>query len=345
MRKPFAGLFYVALTLMLSTSLCIAATTEEHHALKSWQAAPNLPIAMQEIYPAVFLDRIFVGGGFTPSESGGFYGLGPTNRIYLLNPAENAWQRGPDIPSPRHHLGMVSNIHYVYAIGGFTGSKKDIWQPQKTVYRLDGRKKRWSSAASLPIPLAESSYANVGKNIHVIGGKTRTRGSTENDDTNAHYVLVNNAYWRKAPVAPTARSSAASAVVDDKIYIIGGRTGGDDSQNLNIVEMYDTQSKTWQSLSPLPISAAGLAASVIDGKIIVSGGEALSNKSNWQAGEVFDSVFQYDPSTDEWQMLSALPAPRHGHGTVSLNDMIYIIGGAAKVGPQETLTSVVSTSK
>jgi hypothetical protein len=330
----------VLLTCMLVGANTLAADSATP-SKSQWQAAPDLPIKLQEVYPAVFMDRIFIGGGFTTTDSDSFYGLGPTRSVFILNPAEQFWEKAPDLPESRHHLGMASNIHYIYAIGGFTGPKSDAWQPQRSVYRLDSRKRSWHRAPTLPIPLAESVYANVGKNIHIIGGKTRERGETQNIDTNAHYVLINNAYWRKAKPAPTARASAAGAVIGNDIYVIGGRTGGENRQNLNTVEVYDAQTETWQTRAPLPIAAAGLAAAVIDGKIIVSGGEAFAESGKREDGKVYSTVFQYDPNIDEWQELEALPSPRHGHGKVSLNGEVYVLGGAAKIGPQETLSSTL----
>jgi len=40
-----------------------------------------------------------------------------------------------------------------------------------------------------------------------------------------------------------------------------------------------------------------------------------------------------------------MPSARHGHGSVTLNNKVYIIGGAAKVGPQETLATTLILAK
>lgn len=251
----------------------------------SWVAGPDLPVALQEVYPAVFNKRIFVGGGFTPSDLPSFSDLGPTTDVFLLNPAHARWTQAPALPAARHHLGMVANQHFLYAIGGFTGAKGNAWQIQRSVFRLDGNMQAWRNAPSLPIPLAESVYASVGKNIHVIGGKTPSRDSGKNMDTDAHYVLVNNAYWRKVKSASVARNSAASAVIGHKIYVIGGRTSGKEGVNLSHGEVYNTKTDSWSSIAPLPVASAGLSASVLDGKIIVSGGEVFGPDGDWQAGK------------------------------------------------------------
>ena len=309
---------------------------------QTWQASAPLPVALQEIYPTVFMDRIFVGGGFTTSEMETFYGLGPTDKVYLLNPSEEGWEQAPSLPDARHHLGFASNIHYLYAIGGFSGPKGAAWQPQSSVYRLDTRAEEWVSAPSLPSPLAESVYATIGMNIHVIGGKTRAYGSDKNSDSTAHYVLKNNAYWSRAEPLPTPRNSAASVVIGDSIYVIGGRVSGDAPKNLDTVEVYNSKSDSWRTLSPLPVAAAGLAASVIDGKILVTGGEAFDYQSDTRSGKVYASAWLYDPKLDEWQSLPDMPWPRHGHGQVTHNEIVYVIGGAAKLGPQETLSSTMA---
>ncbi|AOT07649.1 Kelch repeat-containing protein [Pseudoalteromonas luteoviolacea] len=310
-----------------------------------WQEAPSLPIAFQEVYPSVFKERIIVGGGFTPSQSPSFFGLGPSKDVFLLNPPTGRWQKAPSLPESRHHIGMVSNRHYVYGIGGYTGPKSDAWQIQRTVFRLDGKFQKWRSGPSLPIPLAESVYANVGKYIHVIGGKTMSSKTGKKIDSNAHYVLVNNAYWRKAKPPSIERSSAASAVIGNKIYVFGGRALGEGSKNLDYAEVYDTKMDTWTEISSLPVASAGLSASVLDGKIIVTGGEVFGPNHQWEKGKAFNSAWSYDPETDQWSSLPDMPLARHGHGSVTLNNTLFLIGGAAKVGPQQTLQSTFSLQR
>jgi len=307
----------------------------------NWHNEADLPIAMQEIYPVTFNQRIVVGGGFVPSDSPSFKNVAPTTAVFLLNPARQRWRQLPELPEARHHLGMVSNQHYLYGIGGFTGNKDSAWQIQNSVFRIDGNLQRWRNGPKLPIPLAESSYASIGKNVHVIGGRTVSNESGNNIDTNAHYILVNNAYWRKAKPASIVRNSAASVVIGNQIYVIGGRSYSPDLQNLSYAEVYDVKTDSWTPIAPLPIAAAGLSATVHNGKIIVAGGEAFTMKSGKRIGSTFDSVWQYDPNLNQWQEIGKMPTARHGHGSVTLNEQVYIIGGAAKAGAQDTLSSVI----
>ena len=58
---------------------------------------------------------------------------------------------------------------------------------------------------------------------------------------------------------------------------------------------------------------------VLDNKIYVSGGY------NYQ--EVFRSVFCYDPVSRTWTEVASMNKRRRGHSLVSLNGLLYAIGG------------------
>ncbi|MGL6160349.1 Kelch repeat-containing protein [Microbulbifer sp.] len=307
----------------------------------SWGFGQALEHPIQEIYPAVFNDEIYVGGGFVPSDNPIFYGLSPSRKIFIYNPIAQAWRPGETFPEARHHLGMVSSPNYLYGIGGFFGVKGGAWQVKDNVYRISSGKDEWESAPSIPIPMAESIYASSSENIHVIGGKTVDKHSERNVDTNSHYILVNDEYWEKAAPATVARNSAAGAALDDKIFVIGGRKSGKTAKNFGFSEFYNVKDDRWEPIRPLPIALSGLTAVALNGNIIVAGGEAFGANGNWKSGKAFSQVWSYDPTKDSWKKELDMPQSRHGHGAVTINNSMYIIGGGSKVGPQETLSSLL----
>ncbi|MBV1910251.1 MAG: hypothetical protein KUG78_13190, partial [Kangiellaceae bacterium] len=122
------------------------------------------------------------------------------------------------------------------------------------------------------------------------------------------------------------------------------RESGKQLGNKQLAEVYDVEEDKWTSIQPFPVALAGMSASVLHGKLIVSGGEAFGPKGNWKTGKAYDHVWSYDPKTDQWREILSMPTARHGHGSVVLNNKLYIIGGASKVGPQITLaTSLILT--
>ncbi|WDE14550.1 hypothetical protein H3N35_16360 [Thalassomonas haliotis] len=307
----------------------------------SWSPGQALANPIQEIYPAVFNGEIYVAGGFVPSDDPIFYGLAPSSQVFIYNPKKLIWRTGVELPEARHHLGMASNSRYLYGIGGFNGNKGNAWQVRDTVYKISPDGKAWLSGPALPIPLAESVYAANGESIHVIGGKTFDSDSKRNIDTDSHFILVNNTHWEKAAPATIARNSAASAIVDNKVFVIGGRKAGKRPENIQFSEVYDPKDDKWQAIRPLPAALAGLSAVALKGKILVAGGEAFGANGHWKTGRAFNQVWSYDPLKDSWQEEMSMPQPRHGHGAVTIDNTLYIIGGAAKVGPQDTLSSLL----
>ncbi|MGD6807073.1 MAG: hypothetical protein ACQCN4_08955 [Candidatus Bathyarchaeia archaeon] len=60
----------------------------------------------------------------------------------------------------------------------------------------------------------------------------------------APQAVADDTWTQKAPM-PTARYDTRVAVVNNKIYCIGGRTGSSKEALVNVNEMYDPTTDTW----------------------------------------------------------------------------------------------------
>src|SRR4030042_3168304 len=78
-----------------------------------------------------------------------------------------------------------------------------------------------------------------------------------------------NEWTRMAPM-PTERGGLGVAVVNGKIYAIGGVNN--DTQ-LAVNEEYDPTTDTWKTRAPMPTARSGFAAAVYQSKIYVIGGK------------------------------------------------------------------------
>ncbi len=58
--------------------------------------------------------------------------------------------------------------------------------------------------------------------------------------------------WQQLASMPTARQELASAVLNGKIYVIGGLNA--DGISTNTVEVYNPATNTWTSAQPLPLA-------------------------------------------------------------------------------------------
>jgi N-acetylneuraminic acid mutarotase len=143
-------------------------------------------------------------------------------------------------------------------------------------------------------------------------------------NTNWAYNPVTDAWTEKAPM-PTARHHLASAVLDGKIYAIGGRTLGNGvnppgvdvaESNFDKNEMYNPITDKWTVKQPMQDKRSGFPAAVLDGQIYVFGGQPAAH-----------GVIEIDPSSDSWTYIAPLPSARMGLEAVGLNKKIYTIGG------------------
>jgi N-acetylneuraminic acid mutarotase len=128
-------------------------------------------------------------------------------------------------------------------------------------------------------------------------------------------------------------------VVDGKIHVIGGRTAeGTDLVNLH--DVYDPKTDSWQSAAPLPTARSGGAVVYYHGLILYVGGECKGFKSGG-GGEGFTENEAYDPKTDKWQTLAPLPAQRNGFGAGAVGKNAYFAGGSVGCGGSPTTDTLL----
>jgi len=122
--------------------------------------------------------------------------------------------------------------------------------------------------------------------------------------------------WTTMESMPTARSGLGVAVVDGKIYAIGGFT----SNYLGTNEMYDPETDTWTTKASMPNPRRRFAIAVVENKIYIIGGADPNG---------FSSVNQvYDPATDTWETLTSMPSSRAELCANVIDGKIYVIGGS-----------------
>ena len=152
--------------------------------------------------------------------------------------------------------------------------------------------------------------------------------------------IVAAAKWEVISELPTHRKSFSTAVVDGKIYLIGGtlfehargvlRDPGPGIWRgpfgMSLVEVYDPETNTWQRLADMPTVRAGAKTAVVDGKIYVMAGYA--GKDNQGKNFKFlKAVEMYDPQTDTWGRKQDMRIPRIQFGVGAVAGKIYAIGG------------------
>ena len=137
----------------------------------------------------------------------------------------------------------------------------------------------------------------------VIGGKDnagRLISSVERYDPSTNE-------WEEEAVAPmpTERSNHAVAVLDGKLYAVGGDS---DDGCLSSVERYDPPLDAWETVAPMATARSRHAVAVLDGKLYAVGG---------YANGVISSVERYDPAENVWEAVAPMATARISSVAVS----------------------------
>ncbi|WP_114748828.1 Kelch repeat-containing protein [Pleomorphovibrio marinus] len=117
----------------------------------------------------------------------------------------------------------------------------------------------------------------------------------------------------------TERHECASAAVNGKVYLMGGR-GADKP-----VEEYDPNTNKWTEKSKAPLELHHYQALVFEDKIYVIG----AFTGGFPHETPVPNVYIYDPATDEWTKGHEIPEGRRrgAAGVVLHNEKFYVVGG------------------
>jgi N-acetylneuraminic acid mutarotase len=138
---------------------------------------------------------------------------------------------------------------------------------------------------------------------------------------------------------PTPRDGLAAAAFQGKIYCFGGRNVSKDySISTNANEVYDTETDSWETKTPMPTARSGLRANEVCGKIYLIGGWVESESSS--IADKSSKVEVYDPVTDTWTSGPPIPIAVAGYASTVLDDKIYVISGVASGSTRTNLTQI-----
>lgn len=283
---------------------------------------------------------------------------------YFGLPMEDVWIPREPMPRGRAYAASAVIGGRIYVIGGQVDSSEMVG----TVESFDPATGQWRTECPMPTPRALLSAAVVDGRIYAFGGQG-TPGSpaelavVEEFDPGA---LVCAAAWTTKKPMPTARSQAAAAVKDGKVYLLGG------GATPRAVHEYNPGLDAWTVRGALPSATRGAAAVEVEGMIYLIGGliggpvgggseegtESASGDvvayvpaggaspsrapmlfpgSQHVAGVVDGRIYvvggdsavvqEYDPGTDAWEARAALPTLPKGAASGVVGGRLHVIGG------------------
>lgn len=143
--------------------------------------------------------------------------------------------------------------------------------------------------------------------------------------------IVEPTKWVRKSSMPTARSNFAIGLVNNNIYVIGGRAEKISNECYNIL------SNEWITKASLSFSRDCLGSAVVGNKIYLISG--LVNGSSI-TGELISDNIVYDTETNTYITKTPIPTQRWNMGCVSVGTNIYCLGGMAKSSGNEKTDKV-----
>ncbi|MDA2922189.1 galactose oxidase [Patescibacteria group bacterium AH-259-L07] len=135
-------------------------------------------------------------------------------------------------------------------------------------------------------------------------------------------VEVKRYAWYTKTAMPTPRTEVTAAVVNNRIYVVGGFDGF--GRTVATVEAYNPTTDSWSTMPELPEGRHHAAAVSLGNKLYVIGGfSGITFKPK-------ADVFEFDTIRRSWSKKAPLSTARGALVAVVINDKIFAIGG---VGP------------
>ena len=338
----------------------------------TWSAGPPMPLGNQDNRCGVIEHWLIAACGFC---SGADYSWKPDKYlrgfykdVYALDLSnqKNGWTRLPNFPGiARQGMQAVSVNNAFYVWGGFSYTNPYTF---KDGYKLSLKNGKWLWEKLPPLPwsLTWGATCAVGLKIYIIGGSDfdYKRFYTDADrnhqvkNLGARLIVFDthnpNAGWKELTSCPgTHRCFTAAAVVEDKMYVIGGVSGPTSSSEMySVVDswLYDPDIDNWERLRDLPVSTADIGPGLLafkDRYILLPCGyprkvisldgstrpiygnfskvnRTWENHPSLKGVSYFNHFYVYDTKTNLYGTATKLPYDDSTPGTYVFGDSIYM---------------------
>ncbi|WP_162605865.1 S8 family serine peptidase [Jiangella aurantiaca] len=236
---------------------------------------------------------------------------GPAAVDVPTSPGDAAWVRLHDKPDARTDGLAAVHDGKLYYVGGSTSGISQ----RNMVY--DIALDRWDFTGSFQQPRGKPVGGFIGDRLYMVGGW----GPAGMGETNT--VLIYDPAtdtWSTGAPAPVRFAAAGSAILDGKLYVIGGRTADQPDRGSSDVYVYDAAADSWSQVADYPEPASWQACGPIDGLVYCAGGQAPHIEHSTRG-------YVYNPATDAWYRIADLPKTVTFTAHTAANGLLMTSGG------------------
>lgn len=254
---------------------------------------------------------------------------------------------GGSAPGDFNHFQAVEYNGLIWVIGAFKDNEFPNEVPADFVWVYNPVNDNWIQGPAVPAGRKRGSSGLVVYNnkFYIVAGNT--------DGHDGGYVPWFDEFdpvtgvWTTLTDAPRPRDHFHAGVIDDKLYVAGGRLSGGSGGTFNPliaeVDVYDFTAGSWSTLPsgqniPTPRAAASVA--VFQDELYVIGGEIEDNLQGNTINDAVKTTESFNPVTGNWTARAELITERHGTQAIVSGDGIHLTAGSNTKGGAGTMKNM-----
>ncbi|KAI0673362.1 galactose oxidase [Trametes maxima] len=243
-----------------------------------------------------------------------------------------------DVPPTRFGHGSAFAGSVVVVWGGDTMSASSHQLRARArydngLYFLNLVNREWTRVSvdgPAPVGRVGHSVVMIGPRIYVFGGDAHGEffGDLWCFDLS---TLISKPAWEqldppKGAPRPSKRSGHTCVAYKDQLIVFGGTDG---QYHYNDIWAFDTRSRTWSEYwvsGYIPSPREGHGAALVGDIVYVFGGRGVD-------GANIGELAAFRIPNQRWYMFHNMgpePAPRSGHGMVSVGSRVFVLGGVSE---------------
>lgn len=232
----------------------------------------------------------------------------------------------------------TENGDYLVSFMGL-GSGKDYPDVHNKVWSLKLGEQNWRASTPVPSTISPvgrlaSTAVGIGAYAYVFGGYTVDKDHNEISSPDVYrFDVEKNSYKKLTPMPVPVDDSVALVYQNRFIYLI---SGWHNDGNVNLVQVYDIQTDSWQQASPfLGTSVFGQAGAISGNVMVICDGVGVvphANKRRSFKGVAQCFKGEINPKTPykvDWRVLKhPTGKARYRMAAGTYNKSMYFVGGS-----------------
>jgi N-acetylneuraminic acid mutarotase len=250
------------------TGACISTLCNENLVYdpqtNSWTARAPIPTPRFDAGGAALGGLLYVIGGCCDAQTPVFN----SNVVEAYDPNTDSWSQKAPTPTRRLYAIAAAVDGIIYVAGGAINSPASPGVPYvvPTLEAYDPKTNTWTTKAPMPTPRDLATSGVIQGILYVAGGATATGLSTVLEA----YNPKTDSWTEKSPMPALIFTSAASGVLDGKLYVVGAT--GNFPNGSPIAFAYDPQTDCWSTVPTPPTARWGAGSGVVGDTLYVFGG-------------------------------------------------------------------------